>query len=128
MPHQVHLRGKDLEPDVDLQQLARDLPGLVGADLAAVVNEASIMALKAGRSAIARRDLYEGIDRLTQVRHGCWFGLTLRAGDWTGLAVGLCMSGPTAVVGKAMLALKAGRSAIACCDAYEGVARCAVSE
>jgi cell division protease FtsH len=69
---QVHLRGKDIDPSIDLPQIARDLPGLVGADLAAVVNEASIEALKAQRSQLTAQDLYNGIDRLTQVgtRHG----------------------------------------------------------
>lgn len=38
----LQLRNKDVAPDVDLLQLARDLPGLVGADLGNIVNEAQL--------------------------------------------------------------------------------------
>lgn len=38
----LQLRGKAVAPDVDLLQLARDLPGLVGADLANIINEAQL--------------------------------------------------------------------------------------
>jgi len=54
-------------PDVDLLQLARDLPGLAGADLANIVNEAQLNAVRAGRQAITAKDMYAGVDRFTQV-------------------------------------------------------------
>jgi hypothetical protein len=38
----LQLTSKNVAPDVDLLQLARDLPGLVGADLANIVNEAQL--------------------------------------------------------------------------------------
>jgi len=38
----LQLRNKDVAADVDLLQLARDLPGLVGADLGNIVNEAQL--------------------------------------------------------------------------------------
>jgi ATP-dependent 26S proteasome regulatory subunit len=38
----LQLTSKHVSPDVDLLQLARDLPGLVGADLANIVNEAQL--------------------------------------------------------------------------------------
>jgi cell division protease FtsH len=38
----LQLASKNVSPDVDLLQLARDLPGLVGADLANIVNEAQL--------------------------------------------------------------------------------------
>jgi cell division protease FtsH len=38
----LQLASKDVASDVDLLQLARDLPGLVGADLANIVNEAQL--------------------------------------------------------------------------------------
>lgn len=62
-----------MSPDVDLMQLARDLPGLVGADLANIVNEAQLNAVRAGRTDLTSRDLYAGVDRFTQVRQkrGC---------------------------------------------------------
>ena len=53
---------------MDLMQLARDLPGLVGADLANIVNEAQLNAVRAGRTDLTSRDLYAGVDRFTQVR------------------------------------------------------------
>ncbi len=53
---------------MDLLQIARDLPGLVGADIANVVNEAQLAAVRAGRDVISARDMYAGIDRFTQVR------------------------------------------------------------
>ena len=56
-----------VSPDVDLLQLARDLPGLVGADLANVVNEAQLSAIRAGRDTITPRDVFAGVDRFTQV-------------------------------------------------------------
>ncbi|KAG2490077.1 hypothetical protein HYH03_011542 [Edaphochlamys debaryana] len=62
----LHLRNKQVDPDVDLLQLARDLPGLVGADLANIVNEAAMTAVRAGRSALTARDIYAGVDRFTQ--------------------------------------------------------------
>eukprot|EP00879_Flechtneria_rotunda_P007956 GHRR01008335.1.p1 GENE.GHRR01008335.1~~GHRR01008335.1.p1 ORF type:complete len:622 (+),score=188.08 GHRR01008335.1:1715-3580(+) len=62
----LQLRGKDVAPDVDLLQLARDLPGLVGADLGNIVNEAQLNAVRAGRSQISKKDMYAGVDRFTQ--------------------------------------------------------------
>eukprot|EP00798_Chlamydomonas_sp_ICE-L_P010873 gene10873-16995_t len=41
---ELHLRTKQVAADVDLMQLARDLPGLVGADLSNIVNEAQLSA------------------------------------------------------------------------------------
>jgi len=63
---QLHLRNKTIAADVDLLQLARDLPGLVGADLANVVNEAQLAAVRDGRQIIGARDMYAGVDRFTQ--------------------------------------------------------------
>ena len=56
-----------ISTDVDLMQLARDLPGLVGADLANIVNEAQLNAVRAGREELNARDMYAGVDRFTQV-------------------------------------------------------------
>ncbi|MEW5314131.1 MAG: hypothetical protein WDW38_005651 [Sanguina aurantia] len=63
---QLHLRGKDVAPDVDLMQLSRDLPGLVGADLANIVNEAQLVAVRQGRTQMSVKDVYAGVDRFTQ--------------------------------------------------------------
>ena len=44
----VHAKKIKLSPEVDLDQLARDLPGLSGAELANVLNEAALCALRRG--------------------------------------------------------------------------------
>lgn len=62
----LHLRNKSVAPEVDLLQLARDLPGLVGADLANIVNEAQMAAVRAGRTTITPKDMYAGVDRFAQ--------------------------------------------------------------
>lgn len=61
---EVHTRGKPLEPDVDLEVLARRTPGFTGADLANLVNEAAILAARAGKSSIGRRELDEATERV----------------------------------------------------------------
>ncbi len=69
----TRLPASQVAPDVDLMQLSRDLPGLVGADLANIVNEAAMSAVRAGRAAISARDMYAGVDRFTQASdRGHW--------------------------------------------------------
>ncbi len=60
----VHARGKKLEPDVDLSITARATPGFSGADLANLVNEAAINAVRDGRTTITARDLDAARDRV----------------------------------------------------------------
>ncbi len=60
----VHSRGKHLAPDADLGVVARGTPGFSGADLANLVNEAAIVAVRAGRDDIRASDLDEARDRL----------------------------------------------------------------
>ncbi len=61
----VHMRGKPLVQDVDLQALARQTHGFSGADLANLVNEAAITTARQDRSQITLQDLEEAIDRVT---------------------------------------------------------------
>jgi cell division protease FtsH len=61
---EVHTKGKPLGPDVDLDVVARGTPGFSGADLANLVNEAAIFAVRAGREVINAVDFSEARDRI----------------------------------------------------------------
>jgi cell division protease FtsH len=60
----VHSRGKQFDQSVDLQVVARGTPGFSGADLANLVNEAAIVAVRANRDIVAAADFDEARDRL----------------------------------------------------------------
>jgi len=60
----VHVRGKHLGPDVDLEAISRGTPGFSGADLANLVNEAAINAVRHERDVISAQDFDEARDRL----------------------------------------------------------------
>ncbi|MFD5462181.1 ATP-dependent zinc metalloprotease FtsH [Kitasatospora sp. NPDC127059] len=60
----VHARGKTLAEDVDLDRVARGTPGFSGADLANLVNEAAINAVRAERTVITAHDLDTARDRV----------------------------------------------------------------
>jgi cell division protease FtsH len=60
----IHARRIQLEPDVDLRQIARGTPGFSGADLANLMNEAALFAVRAGRTAVAASDLDEARDKV----------------------------------------------------------------
>jgi cell division protease FtsH len=60
----VHARGKDLGPDVDLDRVARGTPGFSGADLANLVNEAAIVAVRDNRTTLIAGDFDEARDRV----------------------------------------------------------------
>ncbi len=60
----VHCRGKKLAPDVDLEVVARATPGFSGADLANLVNEAAIVAVRAKRDVISAADFDQARDRI----------------------------------------------------------------
>jgi len=53
----VHTRGIKLSEDVDLQKIAQATAGAVGADLANLVNEAALRAVRQGRKAVNQEDL-----------------------------------------------------------------------
>ncbi|MFE2414299.1 ATP-dependent zinc metalloprotease FtsH [Kitasatospora sp. NPDC059408] len=60
----VHVVGKTLAPDADLDRIARGTPGFSGADLANLVNEAAINAVRADRATITADDLDTARDRV----------------------------------------------------------------
>jgi cell division protease FtsH len=60
----VHTRSVPLEPDVDLGTLASTTPGMVGADLANLVNEAALLAAKRGHTRVGREDLTDAMERI----------------------------------------------------------------
>lgn len=58
----VHVRKVKLADDVDLHEIAKMVPGASGADLANIVNEAALRAVKEGRDAVIQNDLEESIE------------------------------------------------------------------
>jgi cell division protease FtsH len=60
----VHTRSVPLSPDVDLGALASATPGMVGADLANVVNEAALLAARRSHSQVNREDLTDALERI----------------------------------------------------------------
>jgi cell division protease FtsH len=60
----VHVKGKPLDPVVDLASLARGTPGFVGADLENLVNEGAILAARRNKKSIGQPELEEAIERV----------------------------------------------------------------
>jgi len=68
---EVHTRNVPLAPDVSLPRIAAETPGLVGADLRNLVNEAALLAARKGASAVRAEDFAEALQKITlgPVRH-----------------------------------------------------------
>ncbi len=62
---QVHCANKRLAPDVKLEEIARGTPGMTGADLENLANEAALEAVKKGKDSIDMRDFEEARDKVT---------------------------------------------------------------
>ena len=60
----VHAKGKKFEDNVDLELVARRTPGMSGADLASVVNESAILAVRDSRKIISQNDLFMAIEKV----------------------------------------------------------------
>jgi cell division protease FtsH len=60
----VHCRGKRIASDADLDTMARGTPGMSGADLENLVNEAALIAVRRGRAEIEQKDLESARDRV----------------------------------------------------------------
>ena len=58
----VHSKDVKLADDVDLDSIAKGTPGAVGADLANMINEAAIRAVKHGRDEVIQEDLEEAVE------------------------------------------------------------------
>ncbi|HFC97615.1 MAG TPA: ATP-dependent metallopeptidase FtsH/Yme1/Tma family protein [Thermosulfurimonas dismutans] len=60
----IHTREVKLAPDVDLKVIAARTPGMVGADLANIVNEACLLAARKGKDQVEMEDFEEAVDRV----------------------------------------------------------------
>lgn len=60
----VHARNKYFAPDVDFDNIAQRTPGFSGAELANVLNEAALLAVRSGHQMITLSDVDEAIDRV----------------------------------------------------------------
>lgn len=61
---EVHIKGKELAKDVDLDVVARGAPGFSGADIENIVNEAATYAARDGRVALTAKDFSEARDKV----------------------------------------------------------------
>jgi len=60
----VHTRSVPLEPDVDLGSIAASTPGMVGADLANLANEAALLAARRQHARVANEDITDALERI----------------------------------------------------------------
>ena len=60
----VHSRGKPLDPDIDMEVVAKQTPGFSGADLANLINEAAILAARRNKKLVMYDELAEAVDRV----------------------------------------------------------------
>jgi cell division protease FtsH len=60
----VHTRSVPLGSDVDLTQIAQSTPGMVGAELANLVNEAALLAARRGHDRVARADFTDALEKI----------------------------------------------------------------
>lgn len=60
----IHAKGIKLDESVDLSRVARSTPGFVGADLANIVNEAALLAVRAGRKKVRQGDFDAAIEKV----------------------------------------------------------------
>ena len=60
----VHARNKPMAPDVNFKTVARITAGFSGAELANLLNEAAILAARAGKNMIGNLELYDGINKV----------------------------------------------------------------
>ncbi len=61
---EVHTKNKPLESGVNLKEVARKTPGVSGADLANIANEAAIFAARSGRKKVQQSDFHEAVEKI----------------------------------------------------------------
>lgn len=61
----VHARNKPLEPDIDLEIIAKKIPGFTGADIANLLNEAALLAARQNRKTISMADMEEASEKVS---------------------------------------------------------------
>jgi cell division protease FtsH len=61
---EVHTRDVPLAPDVDLNRIAATTPGMVGADLANLVNEAALLAARSDRTEVNSADFAQSLEKI----------------------------------------------------------------
>ncbi len=61
---EVHIKGKPISQDVNLEVLARRTPGFSGADLSNLLNEAALLAARGNKTRIEMKDMESAIDRV----------------------------------------------------------------
>ena len=61
---EVHARNVALAPDANLETLAAMTPGFAGADLANIINEGALLAVRQGKDAVEMADLQEAVERV----------------------------------------------------------------
>jgi len=60
----IHAHSIQLAPDVELEKIAAMTPGMVGADLANVINEGALLAIRRGRETVQQADFQEAVERI----------------------------------------------------------------
>src|SRR5215211_851555 len=60
----VHTRSVPLHPEVDLERLAQSTPGMVGADIANLVNEAALVAARRGHERVQQADFTDALEKI----------------------------------------------------------------
>jgi len=60
----IHAKSVKLDSETDLKKVARATPGFVGADLANIVNEAALLAVRAGRKKVHQQDFEKAVEKV----------------------------------------------------------------
>ncbi len=61
---ELYVKGKPVEPEVNMEDVARSTPGFSGADLANLMNEAAILAARRNKKTIGRPEVEEAVERV----------------------------------------------------------------